>query len=218
MLQEAEVDDDDEADEELQEQDELALGDQVRLARLVDQLGDLPHRLVHGQVLELAEDHQPEDEAEHTHAEAQRQQRTAADAPDVHLAEIRNLEAGFAAAVLSGRRRGLREDRRRRDQRNHGEDEECRQELAVHARGSPGFDGQSVTEIPRTVRDGPRGVNAKLVELTGFVGRQYHPIGCRLQRTLGRRRANAGSPAPRAGSAPRGTGTRTGRSARSPAA
>src|SRR5206468_1618389 len=97
VLQEAEVDNDDEADEDLEEQDELALGDQVRLAGLVDELGDLSHRLVHGKVLELAEDHQPEDEAEHADAEPEREQRAAADAADVHLAEVGNLETGLAA-------------------------------------------------------------------------------------------------------------------------
>src|SRR5256885_11814901 len=218
VLQEAEVDNDDEADEDLEEQDELALGDQVRLAGLVDELGDLSHRLVHGKVLELAEDHQPEDEAEHADAEPEREQRAAADAADVHLAEVGNLETGLAAPVLGGPRGRLGEDRRRRDDRGQGEDEKRGKDLAIHARESPGFDGQSVTEIVATLRDAPEGVNAKVVELTGFVGRRYHPTGCRLRRTSGRRGANRKSPALRAGSAPRGTGTRTGRSARPPAA
>ena len=54
MQQRAEVERDDGADEELEDQQELALLDQVGLARLVDELGDLEHRLVHRQVLELA--------------------------------------------------------------------------------------------------------------------------------------------------------------------
>ena len=61
--QDAEVDDDDGADEHLEQQDELALGDEVGLAGLVDQLGDLLHRLVHGQVLELLVDDQAEGQA-----------------------------------------------------------------------------------------------------------------------------------------------------------
>ena len=52
VQQEAEVDDHDRADEELEDQDELALRDQVGLAGLVDQLGDLEHRAVHRQVLQ----------------------------------------------------------------------------------------------------------------------------------------------------------------------
>src|SRR5207245_10780721 len=110
------------------------------------------------------------------------------------------------------------EDRRCRDDPGQGEAEKRGKYLSIHARESPGFDGQSVTEIVTTLRDAPEGVNAKVVELTGFVGRRYHPTGCRLRRTSGRRGANRKSPALRAGSAPRGTGTRTGRSARSPAA
>ena len=51
-------------DEDLEDGDELALRDQVRLARLVDQLRDLAHRPVHRQVLELVQDHQPEEDAE----------------------------------------------------------------------------------------------------------------------------------------------------------
>ena len=53
VLQRAEVENHDDADEHLEEQDELALGDQVRLAGLVNQFRDLQHRAVHGQVLEL---------------------------------------------------------------------------------------------------------------------------------------------------------------------
>ena len=70
VQQEPEVEDDDDADEDLEDQDELALGDQVRLAGLVDQLGDLPHRLVHGQVLELAVDDEAEDQPEDADDEA----------------------------------------------------------------------------------------------------------------------------------------------------
>ena len=40
-------------DEDLEDQDELALRDQIGLAGLVNQLGDLEHRPVHRQVLQL---------------------------------------------------------------------------------------------------------------------------------------------------------------------
>ena len=59
VLQRAEVERDDDADEELQDQQELALLHEVGLARLVDQLRDLEHRLMHRQVLELAVDDRP---------------------------------------------------------------------------------------------------------------------------------------------------------------
>jgi len=61
-----------------------------------------------------------------------------------------------------------------------------------------------VTEIVATLREPSEGVNAKVVELTGFVGRRYDPTGCPLRGTSARRRANKKSPARRAGSAPRG--------------
>ena len=56
--QHAEVQQDDRPDEDLEDQDELALRDQIRLAGLVDQLGDLAHRAMHRQRLELSEDHE----------------------------------------------------------------------------------------------------------------------------------------------------------------
>ena len=60
----AEVDEHDDADEELEQEDELALRDEVGLAGLVDQLGDLAHRAVDRQVLELRVHHQAEEQAE----------------------------------------------------------------------------------------------------------------------------------------------------------
>ena len=63
VLEHAEVDHHDGADEELEEKDELALRDEIRLAGLVNELRDVPHRLVHRQVLEPGEDHQAEREA-----------------------------------------------------------------------------------------------------------------------------------------------------------
>ena len=53
-----------------EDQDELALGDQVGLAGLVDQLRDLAHRPVDRQVLELAVDDQAEDQPEDADDEA----------------------------------------------------------------------------------------------------------------------------------------------------
>src|SRR5690348_17623469 len=43
-------------DEDLKQEDELALRGQVGLAGLEDQLGDVAHRAVHGHVLELVVD------------------------------------------------------------------------------------------------------------------------------------------------------------------
>jgi hypothetical protein len=60
VLQDAEIEDHDHADEDLEEQDELALRDQIGLAGLVNQLGDLTHRRVYRQPFCLREDHQTE--------------------------------------------------------------------------------------------------------------------------------------------------------------
>ena len=99
-----EVEHDDGADEDFQEQDELALGDEIRLAGLVDQLGDLEHGLVHGQVLQLGVDDEAEEQAEDADAQAALQQRPAAHAQELGLREVRDLDIGLAAAV--GRRGG----------------------------------------------------------------------------------------------------------------
>ena len=70
-LEDAVVDDDDGADEEPQQAEELRLREEVGLARLVDELRDLEHRLVHGRVLELRVDDEPEDDAERRDDEAE---------------------------------------------------------------------------------------------------------------------------------------------------
>ena len=63
-VEHAEIQHDDDGDEDLEDGDELALRDQVGLAGLVNQLGDLAHRAVHRQVLQLVEDDQAEEDAE----------------------------------------------------------------------------------------------------------------------------------------------------------
>ena len=70
---------DDDGDEGPQEQDELALRDQIGLAGLVNQLGDLEHRCVDGQVLELCERHEAEQQAERADDETAHEQRVAVD-------------------------------------------------------------------------------------------------------------------------------------------
>ena len=110
VLEHAEVDHHDRADEELEEQDELALRDQIRLAGLVNELGDVPHRLVHRQVLEPREDHEAEREPAQAHDQARHQQGAAVDAMEVHGAEIGQHQVRFTARVA----RGLLRDRRGR--------------------------------------------------------------------------------------------------------
>ncbi len=108
VLEHAEVDHHDGADEQLEEQDELALRDEIRLARLVDKLRDVPHRLVHRQVLQPREDHQAERQAAETDDQARHQQRAAVDAVKVNAAEIRQHQIRFTARMTRGLLRGRR--------------------------------------------------------------------------------------------------------------
>ncbi len=57
MLQEAEIEDDDGADERFQNQQELDLRNEIGLARFINQLGDLEHGAVNRGVLQLVIDH-----------------------------------------------------------------------------------------------------------------------------------------------------------------
>ena len=110
VLEHAKVDHHDGADEELEQQDELALRDQVRLAGLVNQLRDVPHRLVHRQVLEAREDEEAKGEPAQAHDQTRHQQGAAVDAVEVHAAEIGKHQVRFTARMA----RGLLRDRRRR--------------------------------------------------------------------------------------------------------
>ena len=100
-----EVRGDDGADEQLEDQQELALLQQVGLAGLVDQLRDLPHRLVHRHVLELRVDHEAEGEPERADDQAGEQQRVTVDAEEASRC------SGRAAPGSLRRRRGVRAHR-----------------------------------------------------------------------------------------------------------
>ena len=78
----AEVERDDGADEQPENQQELALLNQVGLARLVDELGDLAHRRMHRHVLQLRVDDQAEEQPERADDQAAEQQRVAVDAAE----------------------------------------------------------------------------------------------------------------------------------------
>ena len=64
MLEVAEVEDDDDADEDFQNQQEFALREEVGLAGFPDQLGDFAHRFVDGQIAQLLVSQQTEQQAE----------------------------------------------------------------------------------------------------------------------------------------------------------
>src|SRR5207302_8162842 len=101
MPEPAEVHDHDEADEGLEDEDELALGDQVRLASLVDQLAHLEHRAVDGKRLELPVDDEPEDSAQGAHDEPELEEQ-----PSAHPQELHAIEIGKDQARLVGMRGG----------------------------------------------------------------------------------------------------------------
>ncbi len=127
VLQDAEVEHHDDADERFENEDELALGHQIGLAGLVNELGDLEHRAMHRQVLQLREDHHAERQPEQADEEPDHEQRPAVDALKRRLAEVRKYQVGLAAGVLLGDRhraacRRLRERHgrpRAREHRNH---------------------------------------------------------------------------------------------------
>src|SRR5271157_595705 len=58
VLEKPEVEHDNCADERLEDEQEFTLSDEISLAGLVNEFGDLEHRLMDRHVLELVEDHQ----------------------------------------------------------------------------------------------------------------------------------------------------------------
>src|SRR5581483_10695859 len=95
--QHSEVDDHDDADEDLEQQDELALRLQIGLARLVDELGDLLHRAMNREILELDVDDGAEEQAEHADDEAEGQQRLAIDSAEKRDGAQVGASAGWPA-------------------------------------------------------------------------------------------------------------------------
>ena len=78
-MQHTEVCDNHRADEDPQHENELTLGDQVGLTRLVDQLRDLAHCPVHGQVLQVGVDGETKEQAEDADSQAKQKQRVSID-------------------------------------------------------------------------------------------------------------------------------------------
>jgi len=106
---------DDHRDERPQHEDELALGDEVGLARLVDQLRHLEHRLVHRHRLELRERRYAERQAEGAHQQPAHQQRPAVHAVKVDDRQIRQRQRRLTARFRRRRLRrlGVRHPRQR---------------------------------------------------------------------------------------------------------
>ena len=147
VLQEPEVERDDDADEQLEDQQELALLHEVGLAGLVDQLRDLPHRLVHHHVLELRVDHQAEGEPERADHQAGEQQRVTVDAEEAHGAQVGQHQVRFAAGVVSGRI-GLRCGQWRHGER-HCAEHERGEHPSGHSHSHGSFPGR--TEFARPI-------------------------------------------------------------------
>ena len=110
----------------------LALRDEIGLARFVDQLRDFVHRAMHGHVPQPHENHHPERQSEDAHDETRHEQRAAVDALELHQTEIRQHQIRFAAGCVRGWRRltGLRRlsgggTRRQRHQQQHGSRQHC---------------------------------------------------------------------------------------------
>ena len=128
VLQHAEVQHHRRADEHLEDEDELPLRDQIRLAGFVDEFRNLQHRRVHRQVLEAGERHEPEEQAQHADDQTGAEQRAPVDAVKLHRRQIRQLQVRFTARLrragrlrhrLAFRLRGLRGRRARRDRQRH---------------------------------------------------------------------------------------------------
>ncbi len=98
----AEVKNDDDGDEQPEQHQELALGEEVGFAGFVDELGNVEHRAMHGQIFQSAVDDQAESQAENAEENAEEQQFVAVDAEKRNGGEIRKLEGGFAAGFFRG--------------------------------------------------------------------------------------------------------------------
>src|SRR5208283_5371613 len=103
VLKKPEVEDNDGANEGLQYQQELTLGNQVRLARLINQLRDLEHRFVDWHVLELRVDHQAKKQAKSDDDQSVLQERSAINAAqECRLGQIWQNQIRFSTGVLGG--------------------------------------------------------------------------------------------------------------------
>jgi hypothetical protein len=98
---------------------ELALLRQVGLAGLVDQLGDLPHRLMHREALDAGVSGEAEQPGGRADDEAEEEQRVPVQPPEEgHGMQVGQDEAGFSSPVVGF---ALRRRRRGHHGQRHGE-------------------------------------------------------------------------------------------------
>src|SRR6266566_6356236 len=103
LRQRAEVQRHDRADKEPQNQQEPTLGEQIGLAGLVDQLGDLAHGAMHGEVAQLRVLRETKEQPQGADDQAPQQQCAAADpAEERGLVQVRQYERGFTACCMLG--------------------------------------------------------------------------------------------------------------------
>ena len=97
----------------LEKKQELALGDEVSLAGLVDQLGDFAHGAMNGQVFQSAVDDQAEEQAKDAEQNAEEEQLMAVDAEKLHLRQVGKFEIWPRRRLLGrfGRKTGGGEQR-----------------------------------------------------------------------------------------------------------
>ncbi|MBS1117548.1 MAG: hypothetical protein H6Q87_1932 [candidate division NC10 bacterium] len=112
VKQESEVDHDDDRDEGPQDGQELALGYQVGLAGLVDQLRDLAHGLVDREIPDLHVLHQPEGHAAETNDQTEQQQAVAVNAQERHRSQVGDLQLRLARPRCGGAERRRRRQKR----------------------------------------------------------------------------------------------------------
>ena len=108
LAKEAKVHDHDRADEDLQQQQELTLRDQVRLASLVNQLGDLAHGTVHREIPQARVGKEAEDQAQRRddHAVQQEGAPVHRAVKEGGLRQVRENQIRFAASRLRIGRHG----------------------------------------------------------------------------------------------------------------
>ena len=123
MLEHAEIENNDDCDEELENQQELALREEIGFARLPDEFGDFPHRLVDREIAQFFISEQAEQKAERADSESRHEERPAVDVNERRLAQIRQDQMRFSTSLG---RRVLRQTESRRNE-EHGKSDEERQ-------------------------------------------------------------------------------------------
>ena len=108
LAQGAEVDPDHDGDEHPEQDQEMALLGQVGLAGLPDQLGDVLHRLVGGQLADLEEDDEAEEQTQAADDQAQGKKECRPTCRGTDVAQVGQDQARLAPAAFGGQR-GRRE-------------------------------------------------------------------------------------------------------------